>query len=313
MYGIFNIALDSDIPLPELSEVEMADIVITIQAGVDVNSIPEQPSWFHHWETPEGAVSISCAKLSDSYLLRFPKLVDFVISISFDTVTYFPQVEIPAETIRHLLLDQVIPRILGQRGQLILHAAAVVMPEGHAIAFLGDSGKGKSTLASSFYHNGARLITDDCLLLEEIDGQVVVIPNYYGLRLFNDSVNAIFGEQPGNSPVAHYTTKKRLQLPQRIGADPEKGFRLTSIFLLTDAGENIEYDFVQINPIKGVEEIMTMIEQAFLLDITDKPLIAHQFKVMGRVVSSGINIYRLEFPRKHSMLPQVRSRIEDIL
>ena len=313
MYGIFNIALDSDISLPELPEVDMADTVISIHAGVDAKSIPEQPSWFHHWETPEGDVSISCAKLSDSYLLRFPDLVDFVISISCGTVTYFPQTEIPAETIRHLLLDQVIPRILGQRGQLILHAAAVVMPDGQAIAFLGDSGRGKSTLASSLHHNGARLITDDCLLLEEIGGQVVAIPNYYGLRLFNDSATAIFGEQSGDSPVAHYTAKKRLQLPDRIEPESATGFRLIAIFFLTDPDEYIECDFVQINPIKGVEEIMTMIEQAFLLDITDKSLIARQFNVVGRLVSSGIKIYQLEYPRKHSMLPHVCSRIEDIL
>ena len=315
MYAVFNIALDSEIPLPELPELETADTVIKVQAGVDAGSIPEQPSWFHHWENPEGAISISCAKLGEFYLLRFPELVDFIISIPANTISYFPRKGIPPETIRHLLLDQVLPRILGQKGKLILHAAAVVTPEGHAIAFLGDSGKGKSTLASSFHHNGARLITDDCLLLEIIDGQVVAIPNYYGLRLFNDSATAIFGEQPDSSPVAHYTQKRRLQLPSSITHEPETSFRLTSIFLFTDTDTDtdIEHDPVQINPIKGAEKIMAMIKQAFLLDITDMSLISRQFKDIGRLMSSDIKIYQLGYPRQHSMLPHVRSRIEDIL
>ena len=312
MYGIFNIALASDIPLPELPEVEMAKSVISIQAGEDAACIPAQPEWFHHWETPEGEVAILCAKLPDAYLLRFPKLVDFTISMSCDTVLYFPQPDIPAATIRHLLLDQVVPRILGQRGQLILHAAAVVMPEGQSIAFLGASGRGKSTLASSLHHNGAQLITDDCLLLEEVGGHVVAIPNYYGLRLFNDSATAIFGEQSGDSPVAHYTTKKRLHLSSRGGDEVKAASRLTSIFLLADAGEDVE-PLVRINKVKGIEAIMTMIEQSFTLDITDKPLIARQFTELGRFLSSGINIYQLVYPRQHSMLPQVRSRIEEIL
>lgn len=312
MYGIFNIALDSDIPLPELPEVELAKSIIRIQAGEDASCIPAQPEWFHHWETPEGEVSILCAKLTDAYLLRFPKLVDFTISMSCDTVLYFAKPDIPVATIRHLLLDQVVPRILGQRGYLILHASAVVMPGGQAIAFLGHSGRGKSTLASSFHHHGARLITDDCLLLEEVGGHIVAIPNYYGLRLFTDSATAIFGEQSGDSPVAHYTTKKRLQLSSKGRADSKAASRLTTVFLLADAGEDGE-PLVRINKVKGIETIMTMIEQSFLLDITDKPLIARQFTELGRFLSSGINIYQLIYPRQHAMLPQVRSKIEEIL
>ena len=34
MYGIFDVALDSDIPLPELPEVETAKTVIRVQSGM---------------------------------------------------------------------------------------------------------------------------------------------------------------------------------------------------------------------------------------------------------------------------------------
>ena len=172
---------------------------------------------------------------------------------------------------------------------------------------------GKSTLASSFHQNGARLITDDCLLLEERGEQLIAIPNYYGLRLFDDSATALFGDQPTRSPVAHYTSKSRLRLPANRQPEPEAGRRLNAIFLLADADESIEQDAVTIHPIKGVDDLMAMIEQTFLLNNSDTSLIAHQFKNMGKLISSGIKIYQLAYSRKHAMLPLVRARIEAVL
>ncbi len=313
MYSIFNIALNSDIPLPELPEIEMADTVINIEAGVDEDSIPKQPAWFHHWETPEGDVSISCAKLHDFYLLRFPELVDFVVSLPGDTVTYFPQAEVPPESIRHLLLDQVIPRILGQKGQLILHAAAVMMAEGQAIAFLGDSGWGKSTIASSFYKHGARLITDDCLLVETGANSIYCTPNYYGLRLFNDSAKAIFSKQYSFSDVSHYSQKKRVVLCGDEVKDTPSQVKLDAIFLLSDPTQQILPKKVTIKPVRGASEMMELIKQMFVLDVTDKKLVARQFENVGKFITGDLAIYRLDYPRDHSSLPIVRNAVHDIL
>jgi hypothetical protein len=299
--------------LPELSEVETAKSIIRIRAGKEPESIPKNPAWFHHWKTTGGEVCISIAKLRDSYLLRFPQLADFILSQSGDSLRYFPGPDIPVESIRHLLLDQVVPRILGQRGRLVLHAAAVVIPEGQAIAFLGASGRGKSTLASSFHQSGARLITDDCLLLEESEEHFIAIPNYFGLRLFDDSATALFGDQQISFPVSHYTQKKRLAVPEPCQPESQTNPQLSAIFLLPDADENIEQDAITIHPITGIDDLMMMIEQTFLLDSSDTSLIAHQFRNMGKLISNEISIYRLAYPRKHDMLPLVRSRIGAIV
>ncbi|HKS96499.1 MAG TPA: hypothetical protein VJV74_10250, partial [Terriglobia bacterium] len=120
-----------------------------------------------------------------------------------------PRKAIPLDTVRHLFLDQVFPLLLSKRGRLVLHASAVLIPGG-AIAFLGETGQGKSTLASSFSQRGFPFLTDDCLLLEEKGGQLVGIPSYPGLRLWPKTVAALFAEEPPVSRVAHYTTKKRL-------------------------------------------------------------------------------------------------------
>lgn len=313
MYGIFDVALDSDIPLPELLEVETADTVISVSAGEDTNIIPDQLEWFHHWETPKGEVCISCARLADSYVLRFPESGDFVVSLSGTSVQYFPASNIPVETIRHLLLDQIIPRILGQLGRLVVHASAVVLPNGKTVAFLGNSGHGKSTIAAYFCQNGAQLLTDDCLLIENQESGVTAIPNYYGLRLFEDSIEEIFGQKHEFFNVAHYSNKKRLY------PDYEKAIKLSSakkmdaIFFLGRPGNNTPSNDVIIEPIRGTKELMVLIEQMFVLDVTDMDLIARQFQNLGEIISTELPIYRLEFPRKHSLLPVVKTRVNNVL
>lgn len=203
MHQIFDIALDSDISLPELPEACKVDASIRVQLGTEELRLTLDPIWFHDWKDANDKICMSCGYLENGYLLKFPGFVEFVISGSGNTIYYLPETDIPEETIRHLILDQVVPRVLGQQGRLVLHASAVSLPGRKSVAFLGNSGWGKSTMASSYHENGAYLITDDCLLIDTRESVVQVIPNYYGLRLYADSARAIFGQQDKFSNVAH--------------------------------------------------------------------------------------------------------------
>ena len=314
MYSIFDIALDSDIQLPELSDIEIADYVITIKSGNTTQDIPDQPNWFHQLDDSAGKQWLSCSKLDDVYLLRFSGIADFTISQSYKSIQYYSEPGVTPETIRHLLLDQIIPRILGQQGRLVLHASAVVLPEGISVAFIGPSGRGKSTLASSFHENRATLITDDCLLLDEKDGKFIGIPNYFGVRLFDDSALAIFGQEFEKSPVAEYSSKSRLRLPKSNIGSHYMNSPLSVLFLLSDhAATDSDGEEIIISPISGAKELMSIIRQSFILDVTDKALIKKQFEIIGNLVKSDIKMFNLQYPRIHSYLPLVRSKINSVL
>jgi hypothetical protein len=70
-----------------------------------------------------------------------------------------------------LVLAQVLPLAAALRGREILHASAVEMA-GQAVAFLGSSGVGKTTLAARIVARGARLVTDDVLAVDVANGAV---------------------------------------------------------------------------------------------------------------------------------------------
>jgi hypothetical protein len=108
---------------------------------------------------------LSTAKSDGGYLLRFPKLADFTIDAGGRDINCIEAGDgVTVVTLRHLAIDHVMPRVLNLLGIESLHATAVAAPAG-AIAFLGDAGTGKSTLAASFQLTGFESFCDDCLVL----------------------------------------------------------------------------------------------------------------------------------------------------
>jgi len=181
---------------------------VTLESGAP----PQRPhrDWFHHWEFPDGREWVAFARDEGGYLLRFPGLVDFDIVPSARTIGGYPHPATPLPTLRHLLLDQVLPLVAGGRDQLALHGSAVAIGPG-AVVFLGGSGYGKSTLAARLAQPGRALVTDDCCLVTRTASGFTVVPSYPGVRLDPGSVSDIFGDAGQRyASVAHYTTKVRV-------------------------------------------------------------------------------------------------------
>ncbi len=160
--------LCSEIPIPELIRKHQENYGQPCRFLFQFLSMPPSVNadthWIHHRAGNSGDITHSLTRLGEGYLLRFPLLADFVISNDGRRIAGWAARESCRETIRHLLLDQVLPRLLSHQGHLVLHAGGVTSDHG-AIVFLGESGLGKSTLCSSFNQAGFALLSDDFLLL----------------------------------------------------------------------------------------------------------------------------------------------------
>jgi hypothetical protein len=95
-------------------------------------------------------------------LLRFHGLADFEITPDLRCVQAWTESECPQEMLAILTAGNLIATVLTLRGEAVLHASAVETG-GIAIAFVADSGMGKSTLAALACARGARFLTDDVL------------------------------------------------------------------------------------------------------------------------------------------------------
>ena len=145
-----------------------------------------QDAPFHQWSFPDGTLWTQFYRQGGGYLLRFPDLADFEVSADGATVLGFPAPGVTSPTVEHLYLNQVLPLALSRQGKLVLHGSAVDIG-GQGVAFLGESGRGKSTLAASFATEGTRFLTDDGLLLEWVDGHCMIVPSHPSIRLWEDS------------------------------------------------------------------------------------------------------------------------------
>lgn len=81
-----------------------------------------------------------------------------------------------------LLAGSVLAHVLAAEGHSALHASAVESG-GSAVAFIGPSGRGKSTLAALLCSSGAALVSDDLLRCEVAGGAATCFRGSSRLRL----------------------------------------------------------------------------------------------------------------------------------
>ena len=313
-YRVYGLTLSSDVPVHELvplagpeSEAE-SDVRVCFWSGRKKSFTPSP--WFMSWTLPTGELWLQCAKDGCGYLLRFPEIVDFYVDAEGREIICAPEPETPMETIRHLLLDQVLPLVLNLKGREALHATAILTPLG-VCAFTGPAGTGKSTLAASFFRAGYPVLSDDCLVLEEDNGHILAIPAYPGLRLWEDTLDALGENLSLSRPVAHYTSKKRLVLDSPLSDFPKGSYPLIRIYSLvrSDVNDgNISLSSTIIERLSLRAGFMELIQTVFRLDINDRSMLLRQFRFLERIVPR-VPVRRLHVPNAFSSLPTVREAI----
>jgi hypothetical protein len=313
-YRLYGSILSCNAPLPELNHAphplprETVDLrILFVSSGIKT---PTPTSWYRTISLPDGTPWLRCAKIALDYLLEFPDLASFVFTPSNNSIQCIPSRKTPSHTLRHLLLDQVLPLVLNYRGREVLHGAAVATPYG-TCAFIGPTGSGKSTLAASFLASGYSVLADDCVVLDARDDDLVAIPSYPGLRLWNDTVDALFGTAGRMTPVAHYTPKQRFHATVSASTFPSSSVPLTGMYLLESfSGRHAASVATPLaRPLLGKRDaLITLLSSAFKLDIADQRMLTREFDFLHRLVSR-IPVRRLVIPKSFEALPEVRAGI----
>ncbi len=263
---------------------------------------PIQGEAFHQWEFPDGTLWTQFFRQGAGYLLRFPDLADFEVSADGARVQGYPAPGVTSATVEHLYLNQVLPLALSRQGKLVLHGSAVDIA-GQGVAFLGESGRGKSTLAASFAAEGTRFLTDDGLLLEWVDGCCMIIPSHPSIRLWADSRAALVSERVSVAPAVSFTAKSR------IFAGPDVAFctedrPLARVYFLGEGYAQAP----TIEPLRPAEALIELVKHSFLLDIEARDMLMRHFDDLTRLAELPI-YFRLDYPRDYSALPIVHKAI----
>jgi hypothetical protein len=265
---------------------------------------PNRTAPYHEWRFPDRELWAQFFRVERGYLVRFPKLADFEIAGDTLTVRCHPAPRINADTCEHLYLNQVLPLVWSRQDKLVFHASAVEVA-GAAVAFLGESGRGKSTLAASFATGGSSFLTDDGLVLESRGEGYVAQPSHPSIRLWEDSRRALIA--PGAAAVlpVQYTEKARFLADDGI-AFCYRALPLKRAYFLGD-GRASE---IGIEPMRAPEAMLEWVRNSYLLDPKERPLLAAHFEKVT-ALARRLRCYRLDYPRRFEDLPRLRQAIVD--
>jgi len=309
MYRFFDLCLESELELPGLARSEAAQPDWSVwrrERAVDLESF----DWLHSWESPGGETVMAVARENGAYVLEFPGMATFFIDFQSRSLAIEPAAGCGDDTLVHLLLDQVLPRAICHEGRVVIHASAVALPDGGALAFSGVSGK--STLAAAFHRAGHRLLSDDCLLLKPMKGTVYAIPAYSSVRLWQDSLDAVFADDQATKQrtrrMAHYTRKHNLQLQADAAAQGLLPSPLKALFLLEPPASTGQAPSVRIAKANGMSAIMAIVEAQFALDVTDRDAVKRGFETVSEVAGC-VPVWRLTYPRDFTLLSHVVDEI----
>lgn len=307
MYRFFDLCIESELPLPGLAGcgAQRADWTVAL---LDGGGDAAEPEWFHSWRAPAGEALMTAGRRGASYVLGFPGLARFTIDFEARLIAALPLADCSGDTLAHLLLDQVLPRAVCHQGRMVVHASAVDLGEGRAVAFTGVSGRGKSTLAAAFHRAGHAVLADDCVLLQPDGDRVACIPAYASLRLWPASADALFTREDQArlhaSRMAHYTEKRVFPLRPEPPAGQAAQLPLQALVLLEPPDPDAADEEIRIEPAAGMSAIMALVEAQFALDVVERGAVQRNFAVVS-AVAARVRMFRLGFPRNYSRLEQV--------
>lgn len=246
------------------------------------------------------------ARLSDGgELLQWPDLFEFLINADGRRITCRALGEASWESFHTYLLGQVLSHALLKRRIEHLHSTAVVL-DGGAVAFLGDCGYGKSSLAAAFLKAGHRLLTDDLLVLKEVERGFLAHPGPPRIKLFPEIAQALIGNLVSSTPMNPFTPKLIIPLgPDRVCIDPTA---LRAIFVLRPAKPHSPANKISIRTLRPRGAFLALLENTFNARVKESARLKRLFALSVKLAAS-IPIKSLSFPRDLNRLPEVVEKI----
>jgi energy-coupling factor transporter ATP-binding protein EcfA2 len=262
------------------------------------DEIAEDP--FDIWRSLDGDVSALFHRTPDGFHVRFLGCGDFEIDLESRKVICTPVPDYPEDSSENIFANQIVPLLWTYDGRPVLHGSAVVI-DGDAFAFLGPSGRGKSTMAAAFARSGYAFLTDDGLVLYREGNTFFADPHLSSIRLLPDSELAVMGTD--TLPDDGSAGKVRVHAGPMVPYASQRA-RLRGIYLMREPNSP-EMVF---QPLSIAERVDALLQHSFLLDSKDKKRVRGHFEAMG-ALADGCPMFGLDYPRDYSRLDDTISAI----
>ena len=270
-----RIRSELDLHLPVTAE-SRADV--DVRCGDPIDDSVDRPDGIviaEYWEGDRRLYTATCHEAG--YTVRFPECGEFVISCDHATVEVRrDRAGLYAELLPVLMAGTVVALLHGLRGSTMLHASAVAI-DNHALAFVGSSGQGKSTLAGLFCAAGAPLVTDDVLLVSA-EPRPMCVGGASEIRLRASA--APIAEQ-SQEFAARTTVDDRTAMSPRHLITHEVPLGAVVVPMPSRSASTVE--IVEVPP---VQRLVTLLHFPRIAGWVDREVLVRQFETLARVAES---------------------------
>lgn len=285
----YGLTIDSEIALPELdaygddpsASPPAADVRVRVGT---VSDSPDEP-------VEDGRLY----RVSSGHYVSFED-IGTVLVTDGESIVVEPAGDVKPEVLRQLVLGRGLRLLLHQRGYVVLHASTAIV-DGRAVAFLGESGQGKSTTVAGFYGEGHAVVADDVTPVDPDTAEVV--PGFQQVKLDRAAVDGV----PTTLGSSGASTLGRRYYDVPSGVENES-VPLGRLYLLADGPT------VQIEPVPpSGRPYHLMRSAASAYRSIDDEAVESTLDDCARL-SSAVPVKRLERPREYDALPEVVRAVE---
>jgi hypothetical protein len=178
------------------------------------------------------------------------------------------------------LLGPILGFVLTLRGTTCLHASAVAF-DNKAVALLGPRSAGKSTTAAAFARLGYSVLTDDVVAIDDRGDSFLIQPGYPRLRLWADSVGALFGAGDALPLLTPNWDKRYLDLTSRDYQFQQKPLPLAAVYILGERSDDSSAPFVE--AVSANTGMMSLVVNSYATYLKDKKMRAQEFDLLSRI------------------------------
>jgi hypothetical protein len=279
-YDAFGLAIGSELECPDLplhsADAKKQMLAAKVDLGIKIDRLPQ--------------VKQTKVKIDDQiFQWRFKDIGSFR-SIGGAVIIVDILSGAKLEDVRLALLGPVLNAVLHQRGDLPLHAAAVVSG-GEAVAFCGHSGAGKSTLSAALQQMGYPLLCEDVAIARvDNSGKPRLCPGMHHVRLCSDSLVVLDIRQTDEAAKCIRTDKYHLKTQRAFHHLP---CPLAAVYLLENRHKDSEATIQRLSATDSMAALLEYTHHADLIYPLGNPR-AHFRQCLQ--VSRSVPVFRFQRP-----------------
>jgi hypothetical protein len=273
MASLYGYELESELPLRRLRAAPGVRGRLHVKrapAGL-LDRVGELTAW-HDW--PGSDAHFALARSDGVLVASCSATGDYAIDAAAGTIALSPRG--PADAWEHRLGTTAVPLLLAERGDLVLHASAVVV-EDAAVLFCGHSGRGKSTLALMASSIGCAVLGEDGAAIEIEADRALVWPG--GRGILTGSVRP---------------ERQWHDLPERLEADGPAP--VAAVCVLAERGSELD-----VTPLEPARAVPTLVPS--LVHGGDVPALRAQLERLARLLEL-VPAFRVTMPDDLEAAPQ---------